>query len=333
MKIIQDTLAGVKIGGEFTHQNLTLFPLIGGVVGEPGYQTLDEALAAGTARVTEVSAGGSVPELRFVNDGDRSVFLMDGEELVGAKQNRTLNISLLIAARSSLTIPVTCVEAGRWSAESAQFAAASHGHYAAGRALKARHVSDNLRDSGSRHADQGAVWADIEGKAQRLAAHSPTHAMSAIFEQHAGSVEDFVRALPAGDGQAGALFAINGRLVGLDLFNSPATLAKLLPKIVRSYALDALDAREAKPVERTATAAADFLRSVAQAEAKTYPALGLGEDARLAGETVAGGALIAEKRLIHLSAFHTAPAAGERPESHSAPLARASARQQHYRAR
>lgn len=48
--------------------------------------------------MTEVSEAGSVPSLRVVNKGERAVFLLDSEELVGAKQNRILNTSVLIAA-------------------------------------------------------------------------------------------------------------------------------------------------------------------------------------------------------------------------------------------
>ena len=56
----------------------------------PAYQLLDEALAAGTVRVMEVSESGHVPELSLLNDGDQAVQLLDGEELIGAKQNRIL---------------------------------------------------------------------------------------------------------------------------------------------------------------------------------------------------------------------------------------------------
>ena len=66
--------------------------------GEPGYLLLDEAVRQGLARVTEVSAAGSVPELKLVNDADRPVLLLDGEELVGAKQNRIVNLSILVPA-------------------------------------------------------------------------------------------------------------------------------------------------------------------------------------------------------------------------------------------
>jgi hypothetical protein len=84
MKLISDTVSGTRLGDPITFRNMTVFPLFGQGI-TPDYLTLDEALAQKRAKVTEVSEGGSVPELRFVNEGDMPVFLMDGEELIGAK--------------------------------------------------------------------------------------------------------------------------------------------------------------------------------------------------------------------------------------------------------
>ena len=73
--------------------------------------TLDEALAGGL-RIRETSESGSVPEPAVENLLAERVLLYDGEELIGAKQNRILNVSVLVEAKSSLTIPVSCVEQG-----------------------------------------------------------------------------------------------------------------------------------------------------------------------------------------------------------------------------
>jgi len=89
------------------------------------YVTLDEALAGGL-RVREVDESGSVPELVVENPLDSRVLLYDGEELVGAKQNRILNVSVLVEAKTTLRIPVSCVEQGRWSRRSAFFSAGGH---------------------------------------------------------------------------------------------------------------------------------------------------------------------------------------------------------------
>src|SRR6266446_4168869 len=98
MPSVQETLESIRIDRPSTFRNLTLFPVIGRNGTTPDYVTLDEALAQKTARVTEVSEGGSVPELRFANDAESSVFLLYGEELIGAKQNRVLNVSILVPA-------------------------------------------------------------------------------------------------------------------------------------------------------------------------------------------------------------------------------------------
>lgn len=77
---------------------------------------LDAALTQGSGRVTEVSAGGHIPELRFVNYGDWPVLLLDGEKLIGAKQNRILNLTLLAPAHKTILILVSYVEVGHWHA-------------------------------------------------------------------------------------------------------------------------------------------------------------------------------------------------------------------------
>ena len=84
MNHISNVLSGLKVGDPINFQNMALFPLLGGESGTAGYLTLDEALANEAAEVTETSEQGSVPELRFLNKGDKPVFLLDGEELIGA---------------------------------------------------------------------------------------------------------------------------------------------------------------------------------------------------------------------------------------------------------
>ncbi len=93
MDAIAGALETVSLGGPAGHANLWVFPLVGGNGEPPDYLTLDEALEGGHARVTEVSEGGRVPELMFVNESEHRVLLLDGEELVGAKQNRMARAS------------------------------------------------------------------------------------------------------------------------------------------------------------------------------------------------------------------------------------------------
>ena len=150
------------------HRHLTVFPLLHPSPRVPFYLTLDEALAQGTVQVTEVSKGGHVPELLLVNRGDRPVLLIDGEELVGAKQNRVLNLTILAPAQSDIVIPVSCVEQGRWADVSVAFCASPRVHYAAGRAAKVASVSARLAEGQGAVSDQSEVWHNIAGKAARF---------------------------------------------------------------------------------------------------------------------------------------------------------------------
>ncbi|MCU0934369.1 MAG: hypothetical protein MUE86_08070, partial [Thiobacillaceae bacterium] len=131
------------------------------------------------------------PELKFINEGLRPVLLLDGEELVGAKQNRILNLTVLAPAQQTIIIPVSCVEAGRWHASSAEFSGARRAHFAAGRARKAADVNVSLRRRGSRESDQGAVWRDIERRARRMGVSSGTRAAAALYETHRQPLDAF----------------------------------------------------------------------------------------------------------------------------------------------
>ncbi|MFB3853728.1 MAG: ARPP-1 family domain-containing protein [Vicinamibacterales bacterium] len=299
---IQTLAQTLRIAPPVGAANLTMYPLLADVEKPAGYLTLDESLAAGFVKVTEVSEAGHVPELTIVNDGPTPVLVLDGEELVGAKQNRIVNLTILVPARRTLRLPVSCVEAGRWSRRSHAFAAAGRTHYASGRAMKVEQVSSCLRTSGGRHADQSAIWADIDAKSARMAATSPTHAAAEMYRRARGALDDFQAGLEPLPCQVGAIFAINGVIAGLELFDSPATWRKSMRKIVESYGLDAVDRQEEAP-RRAPDDPGRFLSSVSTAEVESFPAIGLGTDLRFKSGGTTGAALAVDDELVHLLAF------------------------------
>jgi hypothetical protein len=298
---LQSIVDALEFGPAISMANLTMYPLLHGDETLPGYATLDEALAAGFVTVTEVSESGQVPELTIVNNGPVPVFVLDGEELVGAKQNRIVNLSILVPPHTKLPLPVSCVEAGRWAHRSRSFAAAGRAHYASGRAMNVQNVSCSLRALGQRDGNQGDIWADIEAKSERMDAPSPTRAAAAMYERSRSELDAFQAKLEALPRQVGAVFAINGAIVGLELFDNAATWRKSMRKIVESYGLDALDRRE----EEKGRARRDpkcFLKSVSATAVESFKAVGLGEDLRLTSSQVAGAGLAVEHELVHLLA-------------------------------
>jgi hypothetical protein len=304
MQHIKMTIDSVELGGPVQHEGLVMCPLLRADLFGPDYLTLDEALAAGAASVTEVSHGGSVPELLFRNRGEKAVFLLDGEELVGAKQNRVLNISILAPAHKDTVIPVSCVEAGRWSHRRPDFTAAPRAQFAASRARRSADVSADMAAGGGRRSDQGRVWQDISVKMASLGSHSPTQAVEDAFVDHEVRLEEFVERMQAIAGQVGAVFAIGGRVVGAELFDCKETCAALLPKVIRSYALDAIDPHFGARRPFDEEAPRRFLKRIAAAATREAPAVGEGTDVRFdTASGIAGGALLARERIVHLVAF------------------------------
>lgn len=228
--------------------------------------------------------------------------LVDGEELVGAKQNRVLNLTILAPAKHTTIIPVSCVEAGRWRMERSDLQVTDHFMYSLGRGERVTQVTAAMRSNGTRKSDQGAVWRNIAAKATRLKASSPTGAMSAIYERHANSVEEFARSFTWQEGQCGVGFAIGGRILGLEIFDHPEVMRRFFQKLVRSYALDALDAPAANETASVEAVCA-LVTQIGAAQSFSERALGLGKDVRFNGSEISGAALWAQERYVHICTF------------------------------
>ena len=99
MAHVMDFFKEIKVGAKQNHGNMTLYCLLSADQAPVDFLTLDAALASDALSITEVTEGGSVPELKVVNKSDQKILLVDGEELVGAKQNRVLNTTILDRAK------------------------------------------------------------------------------------------------------------------------------------------------------------------------------------------------------------------------------------------
>ena len=324
MSHIKNSLQNATLNDDQVFKNLTVFMMSSPLAGQSDYLILDEAMANGVAGIDEVSDAGSVPTLLFKNMGDSPVLLLDGEELIGAKQNRILNLTIMAPPQETITIPVSCVEAGRWARTRKGFVAADRTQFARGRAAKAANVSMNLHERGSRASNQSEVWNNISKKSARLGIHSRTDAMSDIYDQAREGVERFVEAFRVNDRHVGAVFGIDGKIVGMDLFDNSNAFRKLFPKLVRSYALDALETQTDEGRKTDAGAARAFVTLVSEASEEAYPSIGLGKDHRFKGARISGGALVVNNQVVHLAAFSSASEMAQRDRHRASNLARAS---------
>lgn len=302
MTAINNALKDVTLGDDHVFENLCVTPLLAPNPGAADYMTLDEAQAGDLAVISEISESGSVPTLLLKNRADVPLLLLDGEELVGAKQNRIVNLTLLAPANAYQAVPVSGVERGRWRRVTNTFSPSDRAVFSQGRARKAARVSQNMRARASRHADQRELWDDISRKMHSMQVISETDAIADAYDYFAKPIDAFVSAFSVAPNQVGACFSINGVIRGIELFGAADTCARLMPKLVRSYALDAIDEKGVTAARGVATVAS-FLQDVRTAPIDSFEALGEGEDLRIRSSYIAGGALAVGGSLVHLCAF------------------------------
>jgi hypothetical protein len=131
---------------------------------------------------------------------------------------------------------------------------------------------------------------------------SPTGAMAALFEDRRDDLQDYLDAIPTLDGQFGAVYAIGGIVVGLEVFDSDKTFKRLASKLIASFALDAMELDQPGDLPDTDTVRT-FIDTVRTALRRRSATVGVGETVRLSGDDLVGAALEVDGRCVHLSAF------------------------------
>jgi hypothetical protein len=321
---VRTALGTVKPLVTLSRDGLVIGALEWGVEREPAYETATAAGLAGDLELREHD-GGTVAAIEAATKG-KPVVIFAGDTVVGGKQNRIINVTVWLPAKSVTSIPVSCLEAGRWNQgyrfetsrkvdyglrammsaqlsevafQEQEYAAAAPAHAARGRSYA---------------ADQGGVWDEIAAKETRFGARSPSSALHDLYARESVDIEAFARAFPCPAGATGIAVGIGGRLVAVELFDAASTLAEQWPRLVEGAASAYADHRRAveagvAPKPRTRHPDDGALgRMLARAASATEtavvgPSVGEGSDVRLAGTRVRGGALVVGDDVVHVELF------------------------------
>jgi hypothetical protein len=163
----------------------------------------------------------------------------------------------------------------------------------------------------------------VAAKNRALDVRADTDAMQRAFEAKAADVSEYVERIRPVPGQVGAIFAVHGDIVGLDLFDSEKTLKEIYPKLIKSYALDAispLPPRGASTLGGDRKSAEEFLDAAAKADGTAYPSQGEGKDLRVSGWKITGSALVARGRVVHAAVF-AGEGSSEKPDDSATSIA------------
>jgi hypothetical protein len=248
-----------------------------------------------------------VPELKAINDTGEDVLILEGQELRGAKQNRTVNTSIIIGKNKTVIIPVSCVERGRWHYRGRSFNSGDFVYYSL-RKEKSQSVTNSLKTNRSYVSNQGAVWDNIRLKLNSFNVRSGTENMSDIFEQTKFSIKAYHDAFKPSPEQTGLMVFINNRIVAIEAFGAKGVLEKAYDRLLKGYILEALEQRTDESAKSTdkemiKTESRTFLTHLMSSNMATFKSIGEGFDVRIESALTNGFGLVNRASLVHLAVF------------------------------
>jgi hypothetical protein len=289
------------------HKRLSVVQLLTAQQNSIDYISGPAAIKEDLIQVKEVSESGSVNDLFVFNLSNKYVFFMDGDILMGAKQNRVLNTSVLLAPNSKTTLPVSCVEQGRWSKISDKFNNTDNIIPIKIRAGKSRAVRDNLEGSGRHMANQGEVWNEVENYQMSFKINSPTMNLNEVYDKQKESFESFIKNFELNQEANGLAIFNEKKLLNIDVFNRTDIYQEYFPKILRSAAMEisllkdkANDVTEAEAVFKTVS----LFDTLEKVEYTEHPGVGAGREKRFDTDDLTGFELNFKNNLVHLTALN-----------------------------
>jgi hypothetical protein len=307
-------------------EDLVVFPLVSQEPLELPYETLSDAFTAGTVDVSETGEG-VVSSLRLRCKGVRDVLALDGEQFVGAKQNRTASRTVLLSARGDTKIPVSCMEQGRWGSRERRFRMTPD-HSPTRVRRHAREAERDVIKAGrspcpdALEVAQATVWEEIDDLSTGLGAPSATGALDEAYAARRMDFACWASAFPILTSQVGLLVLTARGPLGLDVVGSQEIYSRLHRGLLNGYLMDGLSQgavgselndhappyRFTSPqgstneTRRRQHEARKFIRQITEATRTEAPTVGLGRYTVLT-EAVVGGELVHDQALVHLSAF------------------------------
>jgi hypothetical protein len=305
LPLVSSALAAdeLRVSGPIVHDNLAVYLLHGAAAGGAVPLTLQEALAKGTVRVEET---GNVNALTVENTGNSEVFVQAGDIVKGGRQDRVLSVDLLVPPRSGrLSIAAFCVEAARWSArgneDARQFSSADSVMPSpeAKLAMQARTVASAApaiaagppKIAAAPAADIGqnqqGIWTAVKKTQERLARSvgatvaapaSPSSLQLSLESEKLKQAQvAYITALQdAGEVEGdvvGYVFAINGKLVGGDVYASNELFRKMWRKQLAANVTEAIGRKDMAGAAAPQVEDAKALLAAAEAGVKSERAI------------------------------------------------------------
>jgi hypothetical protein len=271
------------------------------------YVSGDSAIKDKLIEIKEINEAGSVNNIFVINNSGEFVFLSDGDVLIGAKQNRVLNTSVLLAPNSKTNIPVSCVEQGRWHHTSSTFNNSDYNIPLVMRSSKSRDIYESLKSKKTFAAVQGRIWEDVERYSRENQINSNTSNLGDLYNEKSNEYNSFVSEFKLTPNANGLAIFIRKDLVSIEVFNRTDIFQTYFPKILKGSTVEAFKLKEnafkleQKEAEfKTLT----FMDEFEQMEFKEFQGVGVGIEKRFETDKLTGAELNYNEIMIHLVAMN-----------------------------
>ncbi len=299
---LENFLEHLKIEEGMFLRNCVIYPLTDGGKIDFSIKTLDEGFKDNTVLVRELPSS-KIGEIEIINRSPDKLFLLDGEEIIGALQNRITNTAALIAENTSVKMPVTCVEEGRWEGNK-EFKKSLLSSHPRLRAILCKGVTESLKKTKSFKGPQQEVWEEVTRKITSFKVKSTTSSLHDVYETLKEDVERYLEEVEGLKGYNGFVAYVGNKFLGFEYFYDKKFFEKFIHKLLRGYALDALEIQKPtsfEPIYKIRK----FLEELYPIQLEKYPSVALGEEYRFVTKKYTGRISLFEGKPLQASVFST----------------------------
>lgn len=294
---VNNFLKNLSIDKSISYKNMTIYPIISKSQLKDHLLLLDDSIENKTIEITE-KGPGQVNSLELQkNDSKYPLFIMAGEIIKGAKQDRIISNDLILGKdEKKYTISVYCVEQGRWVNKTDRFESSQL-------------IGANaLRSAVVQKKAQTEVWKEVAKKNDTLQAGSATANYRAsyeskVYQENSSGYLDHFLSLPGKNpNYIGVIVKINNKISNVDLFGNHNTFDSLWPKTLKAYAQDAVDNDYLSGLKEIVSVN-NIFDSIKKSTFQELSNPGLGNEYSIKGCSFYGNVLVYSNNVIHLALF------------------------------
>lgn len=212
--------------------NMSLVQLSSGPLTSFPFSPAGPAIRSGGLVISEVTAMGSVGQLAALSKTADYLLLTDADILIGAKQNRIVNRSVLLAPAGKTIIDVSCVERLRWDYRSSSFSTPGSVADPDLRGRKAGIFASMKTDTDMPSPDaQGMVWDHVSRNLVSEGHASPTESYSELLRFRLAKAETAFPDCNPEQGCNGLAVLLDGKVITADLFGNEESYRYYFPML------------------------------------------------------------------------------------------------------